>query len=65
MSLLIAPQKHYKTIQKRIERKGIECYFETSIQKKKQFKTAYNSVPIFHNVRFDQLHTQMAFKPEF
>lgn len=63
MSLLIAPQKQYGTIKKRIERKGIDCYLETMIQRKYKFKSAVNSVPIFHNIRFDQLHTHIAFKP--
>lgn len=65
MSLLVAPKGYYAAIEKILRKKGIECEIFTAFQKKYEFKAAKNSAPIFHNIRFDQLLAEVAYKPEF
>ncbi len=64
LSLMVAPSKYFDKIKRLLSAKGITVHISTRFQKY-GFRSAMSSAPILHNVRFDQLLSEMAYKPEY
>lgn len=64
LTLLVAARANHPLILQRLRAKGIDCEIVPKYEKYK-FKACNNSAALFHNIRFDLLLNEVAYKKEF
>lgn len=64
MSMLVAHKNNHKDIQRKLINKGIDCMITDTFYNLK-LKSSTSSAPIYHNIRFDQLLSEVGYNKEF
>jgi hypothetical protein len=64
LTLLVANKNHHDSIKEKLRSRDIECDIAIKYGQYK-FKAGNNSAALFHNVKFDQLLSEVAYNKEF
>ena len=64
MSMIVAHKSNHADIQRKIANRGIECHLPDTYQNL-GLRSSSSSTSIYHNIRFDQLFSEIVYNKEF